>query len=128
MYSKHAYLITAGLRVKAIDTLRIALPNLSTSSTSAPSAIATTIACTISSDGNIHIYDLARLHDASNESSSEPQKIEPVASYDTKGTRLTCVTLADGDSSTAGQGKREIKHQEEEHEGEEEREDDRRIR
>jgi protein MAK11 len=120
-YSKHACLITTEFRVKAIDTLRITLPKPSTSFTSTTPATTTTIACTVSSDGKIHVYDLAQLRDASNELPSEPQKIEPVASYDTKGTRLTCVTLADGDSSTAGQGKR--KQEDIEHEGDEEGDD-----
>ncbi|KAI0057215.1 WD40 repeat-like protein [Artomyces pyxidatus] len=80
-----------GNRAKAIDTLRIALP-LSTR----PS---TTILSSVSSDGTIYVYDLFALPPAS--SPSEGQKslpdIQPVAAYDSKGTRLTCVTLADGD-------------------------------
>lgn len=56
----------------------------------------------MSSDGKIHIYDLYDLPEF--ETEPTPQKIkeiQPVAMYDTKGTRLTCVTLAEGDMPTA---------------------------
>ncbi|KAL0953924.1 hypothetical protein HGRIS_005089 [Hohenbuehelia grisea] len=75
-------------RVKAVDVLPIALPP----STGRES---TTVVCTISSDGMVHIYDMAALPDASKQG-SDVLEITPAAVYDTKKTRLTCVTLADG--------------------------------
>lgn len=64
--------------------------------------------CTASSDGFINVYDLASIPKVTTEP-SEAEKIEPVVTYDSKGTRLTCVTLADGNVETtpaAGDGKR----------------------
>jgi len=89
-------------RVKAVETLSVALPESSGSKRSS-----TTIVCTISSDGKILVYDLASLP----EPSSSPSKIEitPKAEYDTKGTRLTCVTVAEGEippKSETGKRKR----------------------
>ncbi|KAI9062766.1 WD40 repeat-like protein [Trametes sanguinea] len=84
-------------RVKAVDTIRVALPE-------GASRQSTTVICTISSDGKVRLFDLAALP-ASSESKTE---LHPVAEYDTKGTRLTCVTLADGelDAQSAANGKR----------------------
>ena len=69
--------------------------------------------CTISSDGRIRLYDLAALP----HSSQEKTQLQPVAEYDTKGTRLTCLALADGDlpagPSTNGKRKREVDANEE---------------
>ena len=69
--------------------------------------------CTISSDGKIRLYDLAALPI----SSQEKTQLQPVAEYDTKGTRLTCLALADGDllagPSTNGKRKREVDADEE---------------
>ncbi|KAF8075163.1 WD40-repeat-containing domain protein [Lyophyllum atratum] len=81
-------------RVKAIQTLQIALPPLPSSERTS-----TTIACTVSSDGKIHVYDVAMIPEA-----GEKAEILPVAVYDSKGTRLTCVTLADGELDTAPVG------------------------
>jgi protein MAK11 len=79
-------------RVKAVETLSIALPgSLKSKRTS------TTIVCTISSDGKIFVYDLASLPESPSTSKTE---ITPKAEYDTKGTRLTCVTVAEGDVVT----------------------------
>ncbi|KAJ7881167.1 WD40-repeat-containing domain protein [Mycena leptocephala] len=75
--------------VKAVQTLPIALP-------AASGRTSTTIVCTVSSDGKIFVYDLAALP-AQAEHGSTVLEISPVAEYDSKGTRLTCVTLADGD-------------------------------
>jgi protein MAK11 len=88
--------------VKAIDTLSIALPS-TTSSPNCAVVKTTTIACTISSDGQIHLYNLASL---SENLLGEPQRLEPVVTYDTKGTRLTCLTIAGGDAEAPGVGKR----------------------
>jgi protein MAK11 len=87
-------------RVKAVETLSIALPeSLKSKRTS------TTIVCTISSDGKIFVYDMASLPEPS--SSSSKIEIIPKAEYDTKGTRLTCVTVAEGDVTTESEnGKR----------------------
>lgn len=105
-----------GNRVKAIQTLDIALPE-SCGRTS------TTIVSTVSSDGLIHVYDVASVPGGSQ--STEVARIDPIASYDTKGTRLTCVTLADNFSdkiAAAGDGKR--KREEDEDEESEESEHD----
>lgn len=67
----------------------------------------TIILTTVSSDGLINIYDLCAA--TADREKGEENKVEPVASYDTKGTRLTCVYLADGQDGT-----KEIKVKEEE--------------
>ncbi|KAH9940771.1 WD40 repeat-like protein [Epithele typhae] len=82
-------------RVKAVDAIRISLPEGS-------SRESTTVVCTVSSDGKVRLYDLALVP----ETSVETIQLDPLAEYDTKGTRLTCVTLADGDQSPSVQGKR----------------------
>ncbi|KAJ7027937.1 WD40-repeat-containing domain protein [Mycena alexandri] len=86
-------------RVKAIATLPIALP---------PAALAahgasTTVVCTVSSDGKILLYDLAALP-ATAPAPATVLEIRPVAEYDSKGTRLTCVTVADGEVEGGGMG------------------------
>lgn len=91
-------------------------------STKANTAISTIIVCTVSSDGKIHLYDLASLP-TDHEAGSEALKILPVAEYDTKGTRLTCMTIAEGetlehDSRVNGKRKREDEETEQEDEGE----------
>ncbi|KAG6879939.1 hypothetical protein C0992_009297 [Termitomyces sp. T32_za158] len=105
-------------RVKAVTTLDIALP------AGVSSRDATTIACTVSSDGFVHVYDLAMVPPPS--ASEEVVEIAPVAVYDTKGTRLTCLTLADGDADggevLAGE-KRKEREGEGEGEGEESEDD-----
>lgn len=83
-----------------MQTLAIALP-------AASSRESTTIICTASSDGKIFLYDLASL--PASPADKTVLEILPVAEYDSKGTRLTCVTLADGDvegSGAAVNGKR----------------------
>ncbi|KAG6829143.1 hypothetical protein H0H92_005547 [Tricholoma furcatifolium] len=80
-------------RVKAVQTISIALPPSSSSSSSAQ----TILACTVSSDGRIHVYDLAMVPAPSSQTANEKKEIAPVAEYDTNGTRLTCLALADGD-------------------------------
>ncbi|PCH44568.1 WD40 repeat-like protein [Wolfiporia cocos MD-104 SS10] len=76
-------------RVKAVETLAIALPSASGSTQSS-----TTIISTISSDGKIRLYDMAALP----ESNKEKLQLDPVAEYDTKGSRLTCLAMADGEA------------------------------
>lgn len=99
-------------RVKAVETLCIALPK---NREDIPAS--TTIVCTISSDGMIFVYDLAALH----ANTKEKIQLRPVAEYDTKGTRLTCLTVAEvrsTEGSTLVNGKR--KEREEDAENEEE--------
>ncbi|KAH8991658.1 WD40-repeat-containing domain protein [Lactarius akahatsu] len=81
-----AYLIGHGNRVKALDTIRIALPSTTRCST--------TLLSSVSSDGTINVYDLSFLPPRLSEGIVERS---PVVQYDSKGSRLTCVTLADGD-------------------------------
>lgn len=78
-------------RVKAAQVLQIALPSSSDRSS-------TTIVSTISSDGKIHIYDLAELLT----SGDEKHQLHPAAVYDTKGSRLTCLALAEGAAPSNG--------------------------
>jgi protein MAK11 len=84
-------------RIKAIQTLPIGLPRLPSPS----SRESTTVVCTVSSDGNIHIYDLADLPlSETNGIGSSPAQVTemtPIAQYDTKGTRLTCLTVVGSD-------------------------------
>ena len=89
--------------MKALQTLDIALPPSS-------GRTSTTIVCTVSSDGKIHIYDLAHVPSHADKA----VEIAPVAEYDSKGTRLTCVTVGDGEV-LAGQvnGKRKREDDEE---------------
>jgi len=49
----------------------------------------TVLLTTVSSDGLINLHDLAQL-------GGETEEIKPVASYSTDGTRLICVSIADG--------------------------------
>ena len=78
-------------RVKAIDILAVATP-------SGPRPW-TTIMSSISSDGWIRIFDIGQLSERLKlaEGKEVPQ-ITSIASYDTKGTRLTCCALADGEA------------------------------
>jgi len=64
----------------------------------------TTIVTTVCSDGKIRVFDLFSIP----VTSDEVVEIEADAVYDTHGTRLTCVTLADGDipESKVTNGKR----------------------
>jgi protein MAK11 len=91
-------------RIKALQTLDISLPS------SGSNSISTTILSTVSSDGKIHIYDLAELE------IPEQKEILPVATYDTKGTRLTCVALGEGELTSELGGKRKRESEEEEEE------------
>ncbi|KAF9269228.1 WD40 repeat-like protein [Marasmius fiardii PR-910] len=102
-------------RIKAIETLTISLPQKDTTPKT------TTIVTTVSSDGKIHVYNLAAL---GTEESKEIVEIQPATEYDTKGTRLTCVTLAESDeggltvSSVNGKRKRDTEEDEESHDEE----------
>lgn len=112
----HRIIDQSSIRVKTVETLPIALP---TTSKGEDAQEATTIVCTISSDGKIFVYDLAALPTET----EEKMQLHPVAEYDTKGTRLTCLTVAEGRSaagSTVVNGKR--KEREEDTDGGEEAE------
>lgn len=54
----------------------------------------TTLLSSVSSDGLINVYDLAQVFE--NTAAAEENKLDPVGSYNTKGSRLTCCFLADG--------------------------------
>lgn len=99
-----------------METLHIALPT--TTSKSEDERATTTIVCTISSDGKIFVYDLAALP----AEIKEKLQLHPVAEYDTKGTRLTCLTVAEGRSAgrpTVVSGKRKEREKDTDNEEEE---------
>ncbi|KIK93527.1 hypothetical protein PAXRUDRAFT_12597 [Paxillus rubicundulus Ve08.2h10] len=106
-------------RVKAVETLDIALPQPTLNNKDMRGM--TTIVCTISSDGKIFVYDLAALPAKPDDN----LQLHPLTEYDTKGTRLTCLTIAEGRPSGDSKpvnGKR--KHEEEEDGSEEEEENE----
>lgn len=72
-----------------MSSLQISIPPSSSSKRTS-----TTIIATASSDGKIHIYDFAQVG-SDTSSAGKVQEVEPVTVYDSKGTRLTCVALAD---------------------------------
>ena len=70
--------------------------------TVSPRAIAPRLASyivTISSDGKINIYDALRISQDTSPP-PEPPQFEPITSTDTKGLRLTCLDLAEGELVT----------------------------
>ncbi|KAG8714969.1 hypothetical protein FRC11_006299 [Ceratobasidium sp. 423] len=75
-------------RVKALDILPVMI--------SGSKHQKTTLMSTASSDGNIFVHDLSRIPTNSQAADPVPQ-FKPIASYDTKGSRLVCLTMADGD-------------------------------
>ncbi|WVN87363.1 uncharacterized protein L203_102541 [Cryptococcus depauperatus CBS 7841] len=75
-------------RVKSISALPFVVPTISGEERE------TMLLTTVSSDGFINLYDL--MQSVSEEEEGKENRIEPIASYNTKGTRLTCVYLADG--------------------------------
>ena len=77
-------------RVKAVDTLKVSLPNQAT----------TTLVATISSDGKARVYDLAQVPKPATK--SEVATIEPVGEYDSDGSRLVCLALVDSDEVEEG--------------------------
>lgn len=96
--------------MKAVSALSVALP-------AGSSRQSTTLIGTISSDGFVLIFDLASLPPPASESVSqtestaEPHQLSHIANYDTKGSRLTCMTLADGEVSSTTEsttGKRKL--------------------
>ncbi|CAE6468432.1 unnamed protein product [Rhizoctonia solani] len=75
-------------RVKALDVLQLTNPGSKDQKINLMSSA--------SSDGIIFIYDLSQIPRNSNTEDSVPQ-LKPITSYDTKGSRLVCLTMADGD-------------------------------
>ena len=101
-------------RVKAVDTLRVSLPNQTT----------TTLVATISSDGKARVYDMAEVPKPV--AKSNVKTIVPVGEYDSNGSRLVCLALVDSDNvedkgSMVGKRKRNEDDQEddEDEEGDE---------
>ncbi|KAF8722670.1 hypothetical protein AX14_009685 [Amanita brunnescens Koide BX004] len=141
-------------RVKALQTITIQLPppSPSPSPSTATATTATTatvtgtaispqstststiIVCTASSDGKIRVFDLALVPSEADPGEKGVVQIGPEAEYDTKGTRLTCIALADGDDegeATVGKRKRAEEEDDDEewgglgeHEDENENEDE----
>ncbi|WVR03391.1 hypothetical protein IAU60_000382 [Kwoniella sp. DSM 27419] len=89
---KIATLVGHTNRIKAISALPFAAPS------AGGQLRKTTLLTTVSSDGLINLYDLTSV--SSGSAASKDDKIEAIASYDTKGSRITCVYLADGQDST----------------------------
>ncbi|KAL7418950.1 transcription initiation at TATA-containing promoter protein [Cryptotrichosporon argae] len=69
-------------RIKAMSSLRF----------TPPGSVPTVLFTTVSSDGLINLHDLALVPTSGGANTN----VEPIAAYDTKGSRLTCVFLADG--------------------------------
>ncbi|KAK0555678.1 Protein mak11 [Tilletia horrida] len=92
-------------RVKALGVQHVKVPSSSASITSPDTTVLTT---TISSDGRIRVFDLApllhlRASAATSELGSEAvPELESIAMHDTKGSRLTCLSIAPGGGGTAG--------------------------
>lgn len=97
--------------MKAVDTLKVSLPNQT----------ATTLVATISSDGKARVYDLAQVPKPV--PGSKVETIAPVGEYDSNGSRLVCLALVDSDGvegSVVGKRKRSEDNQE----GDEDEEED----
>jgi protein MAK11 len=67
----------------------------------------------VSSDGTVNVYDLSLLPHPTPIEESDIPEISPVVTYDSRGSRLTCVTLAGGEmdhteQSTPAKRKREV--------------------
>ncbi len=77
--------------MKAVEIITVALPS---SASSTPKS-STTLACTISSDGWVRIFDLGSLLTSSNLDAAV--ELQAIGEYDTKGSRLTCLAVADGE-------------------------------
>lgn len=69
----------------------VSVKSLSHVSVSRPSGTLE-IVCTVSSDGKINVYDLGQL---------QPEEGQPIASYDTKGSRLVCCSISQPDAPRA---------------------------
>jgi protein MAK11 len=79
-------------RVKSISLLPFYLPSVDSA---VPTK--TVLLTSVSTDGFVNLYDLGSLSRPSTSGiEGSERELGPAASYDTKGTRLTCVFLADG--------------------------------
>ncbi|ORX33564.1 WD40-repeat-containing domain protein [Kockovaella imperatae] len=96
-------------RIKAISSLRFMVPNQH--DVPRPTVLLTSV----SSDGKINLYDLGSynlnnlIEQHKGSATAEISTHDPVASHDTKGTRLTCVFLAEGRKGATGLGESEVK-------------------
>lgn len=59
---------------------------------SKPDGTIAQLVTTASSNGTIHVYDISTLS-ATHSDDQDPQSIEPIYQHDTKGSRLTCLTV-----------------------------------
>jgi len=66
----------------------------------------TVYVCSASSDGFIRLFDLSTVPQTASPN-DEPVSIECISSYDTQGTRLTCIAFADAEDATLGKRKRQ---------------------
>ncbi len=85
-------------RIKSISSL----PFVSPSPNSTENPRLTVLLTSVSSDGLVNLYDL-EMFLRTEPKGFEARQASPIASYDTKGSRLTCVFLADGKSSIVRQ-------------------------
>ncbi|CAD6887994.1 unnamed protein product [Tilletia laevis] len=131
-------LVGHGNRVKAVGIQHVLVPTSSPEPTSTSPAT-TLLATTICSDGQIRVFDLAPLlhlrSDPTSASSAIPAEavpeLEAIAAHDTKGSRLTCLSIASGGGGTksaaeralAGKG-RALSGENGDEDGEEDDEDD----
>ncbi|KAE8260727.1 hypothetical protein A4X13_0g177 [Tilletia indica] len=103
-------LVGHGNRVKAVAVQHVIVPTAASDPTST-SLSTTLLATTISSDGLIRVFDLARLLHIRSTSSSDSKtvaaeavpELEAIASHDTKGSRLTCLSIAPGGGKSAAE-------------------------
>ncbi|SCZ91328.1 BZ3500_MvSof-1268-A1-R1_Chr1-2g01337 [Microbotryum saponariae] len=80
-------------RVKAIDLLEVALPTQSNARSNEEEPSSTMILTSVSSDGQILFYDLARLVAERGGDEGPVRELEPLGRWDTKGSRLTCLSV-----------------------------------
>ncbi|ORY80266.1 WD40-repeat-containing domain protein [Leucosporidium creatinivorum] len=109
-------------RVKMLDLLEVALPG---STVEEPAS--TVVVTSVSSDGKINLYDLAILASkktALPAGSTELIDIEPSASHDTEGTRLTCVNAVGMAAVKKGANVGEEEEDDEESDSEDDSEED----
>ncbi|KAM0750385.1 WD40 repeat-like protein [Meredithblackwellia eburnea MCA 4105] len=112
-----AVLVGHSNRVKMLDILEVAYPTTTPSST--------LVLTSISTDGKINLYDLSSLPS----SLGTGHEIEPIASHDTDGSRLTCVFAVGmvGGAKTkkaSEDGEAAVESEEDESEEEDEKEGD----
>jgi protein MAK11 len=77
----------------------------------------------VSSDGFVNLYDLSQLPARTAGAAAVPE-LAPVSQYDTKKTRLTCVTMAEGGALAVGEDGQEADESSSEEELDENEDDD----